>query len=75
VKDPKWKQGTAVDQFVTLRGALEGNLSNLEDALRDPLLHYDRGMLVSRCLMLTEELGRLKPFLAGELPWSGDESR
>lgn len=57
-----WKQPTPVDQLTSLRGAIEGEISNIDDGVKPC-------PCITRCYAYLEEIALLEPFLRGDEKW------
>lgn len=60
MKDQRWKQANAADQFTVIRASLEGHLDNWRDGL------ITAETFQERCLNHLAQLAQLDPFLHGE---------
>lgn len=60
--NPLWRQANPVDQLVTIRGAIEGWLSNLTDQNR-------LNELESKVQPLLDQIMELEPYLRGDKQW------
>lgn len=63
MKPEEWRQGCAVDQFIALRGRLEG------DGLSFEAGHITKSVFLSRFFAVMAEFDKLEPYLRGEKLW------